>query len=63
MSDSKNVFDAAPEVAHDDKEFIHKRHFQDGFPLCWTINQTGNYKATSKESEVTCPDCKRHMKD
>lgn len=61
LSLGNNVFDYA-EVEPED-EPVHKRHFQDGFPLCWDQHQDGTYKATSKEAEVTCPECINYMKD
>jgi hypothetical protein len=36
---------------------VHLCHFYDGYPLCWPMDQDGEFKGSYKENEVTCPLC------
>lgn len=38
---------------------IHLAHFHDGYPMCWPMDRDGPNSATTVESSVTCPDCRR----
>lgn len=40
---------------------IHMRHFRDGYPLCWTLDQDGPFVGSFVDSDVTCPECLRHL--
>lgn len=42
-------------------EEVHLRHFYDGYPLCWTYEQDGEFVGSYEEDEVTCPECRRYM--
>ncbi len=50
-----------------ENEPIHSRHYLDGYPLCWPIDAESEEEfvtpTTLEDSEVTCPDCIRHMEE
>ena len=43
--------------------YIHWKHFLDGFPICWPMDQTGPFEGTRNETEVTCPECIKFLED
>lgn len=42
---------------------IHAKHYKDGYPLCWTMDQEGLFEASFNESDVTCQDCVDYMEE
>jgi hypothetical protein len=42
---------------------VHVKHFQDGFPLCWGVGQTGTFEASWNEAEITCQACLTYLKE
>lgn len=42
---------------------IHLRHSIDGYPLCWPMDQEGEFEGTFKDDEVTCLECLKLMKE
>lgn len=42
---------------------VHAKHYKDGYPLCWGIEETGIFEATYNEAEVTCEACLDYMKE
>lgn len=35
----------------------HLRHSLDGYPLCWNLDQEGDFKGSYDEADVDCPEC------
>lgn len=44
-------------------EPIHLRHSLDGWPLCWPMDQEGEFQGTFVAAEVTCRPCITYMAD
>lgn len=42
---------------------VHAKHFKDGYPLCWDMDEMGTFEASFDEGDVTCPDCRKIMED
>lgn len=42
---------------------VHWKHFLDGYPICWNLEQMGVFEGTRIESEVTCPSCIKFLKE
>lgn len=42
---------------------IHVKHFKDGYPLCWDMDQTGTFEGSWNDAEVTCPKCIKHLQE
>lgn len=36
---------------------VHAKHYKDGYPLCWPMDQVGTFEASYNDGEVTCKDC------
>lgn len=42
---------------------VHAKHFKDGYPLCWDVDQEGLFEGTWDDTEVTCDECLDYMKE
>ncbi len=42
---------------------VHLRHFKDGYPLCWDMDQDGEFEGSYDEKDVTCPECPRYLNE
>lgn len=40
---------------------IHLLHFLDSYPLCWSMDQDGEFDGSYEKSEVTCFHCILYM--
>lgn len=47
----------------DEKPIVHLRHFKDGYPLCWPLEQEGSFRGSYKEGETTCKKCLAALED
>lgn len=39
----------------------HLRHFKDGWPLCWSQDQTDAFIGSYDVVDVDCPGCRKHI--
>ena len=44
-----------------EEDVIHLAHFMDGRPLCWKMNQEGEFVADKSINNVTCMKCFRTL--
>jgi hypothetical protein len=42
---------------------VHAKHFKDGFPLCWPMEQEGLFEGTWDDTQVNCPDCLKILEE
>lgn len=42
---------------------VHAKHFKDGYPLCWPMDQEGLFEGTWDDAQVTCPECLKCLED
>jgi hypothetical protein len=42
---------------------VHAKHYKDGYPLCWELNQEGTFEASWDDTDVTCEECLEYLKE
>ncbi len=42
---------------------VHAKHYKDGYPLCWPMDQEGTFEGTWNDGEVTCRECITYMQE
>ena len=42
-------------------EIVHAKHYKDGYPLCWDMDQDGMFQGSWDDTEVTCQACKDEL--
>lgn len=43
--------------------WVHLKDRTDGYPMCWSKGRMGLFEAAWNEADVTCPVCKRILKE